>query len=182
MDLHWLLPPLLRKSIALPVITKDFLSSVIPQKTEKEQDEVWDILSSMDTELIGQIKENTLLVRKHLSGWEDQLPAKVRNLHGLRLRLLGHGADGRIFPPVPNRWQIVRRVLGEERQRWIVESDYIHPSSFEPEFPGRYTTFPWLQAYDKGGLPPFRYIGRVVETENDLLREIICIRTKNPVR
>ena len=164
LHVHWLLPPLLRKSIALPALTRDFLPAVMPQASETERAEVWQTL--LQFEELQQLREDTLVVRRYFPAWEAKLPALIKDLRGyplLRSRLLGHGADGRTFPPVPNRWKVVRQVEGQTDAEWTIESDYIHPPEQPPAAGNQYTTYPWLSAYQDQTYPPFRYIGRRLE-------------------
>ncbi|WP_188462983.1 hypothetical protein [Marivirga lumbricoides] len=168
--LHWILPAIFRKSIVLPVITRDFISSILPR--DINQNKVWDNLYSMDQSLMCRLNKNTLMVRQHFSVWKDYLKEKIPELNDnalLEERLLGHGSDGKNFPPVPNRYQVVRLRDNKEEKRWTIESDYIHP--VPPELKNKYSCFPWLHAYESEGEVPFRYIGRVAKKEEGVEKE-----------
>lgn len=162
LHLHWLMPSFLRKSIALPMLKRDYFDAALPSKTEQERYELWHALASFDSGLIRRIDKHTLMVLKPLSTWEST-PEIVKNHPILAARLSGQGANGRDFPAVPNRWEIVRLLNGTPQRRWTMESDFIHPAGFAPESPENYTTFPWLYSDGEGSNQPFRFIGRVLK-------------------
>lgn len=187
--LHWTLPSLLRRSIALPVLSRSFLSTIMPFNTTEEQNEIWEMLCSetweitnagesqtIKNEFLQCIQKDTLLVKRHFDSWRNLVPEKVKSINGyplLEARFLGHGADGKSFPTVPNRWMIIRSIPGKESKKWIIESDYIHPVSFEPEHLQKthFTSFPWYQHLDENENKPFRYIGRSLELKEGIEKE-----------
>jgi hypothetical protein len=68
------------------------------------------------------------------------------------------------FPAVPDRWLVIKRWLdGDARrvERWIVESNYLHPSGAVPERPAVSYPFPTNLELEPGARP-YRYLGRVV--------------------
>ena len=74
----------------------------------------------------------------------------------------GVHVDNRLlFPAVPNRWLIIRRVQGVVQQRWVVESDYLHPEGVKPQTGATISYTP-----GEGEYQPFRYLGRSLTWDN----------------
>ncbi|MFL5806704.1 MAG: hypothetical protein ACJ8CR_33870, partial [Roseiflexaceae bacterium] len=94
-----------------------------------------------------------------------RLPAGV-HLHWALPDALTRGrqtSDGQAFPPVPNRWLVVRsRGEGKDafEQAWVVESDYLHPDGAGAETGS--VAYPVDPSPDRGAYRPYRYLGRVV--------------------
>jgi hypothetical protein len=67
--------------------------------------------------------------------------------------------SGGSFPPVPDRWLVTRRALGDDEPvQWVVESNYLYP----PGHPGAPESIAWPMPLSQpgAGQPPFRRCGR----------------------
>ncbi|MEM9273006.1 MAG: hypothetical protein AAGA80_08600 [Cyanobacteria bacterium P01_F01_bin.143] len=69
--------------------------------------------------------------------------------------------DGFSFPAVPNRWLITRKSSGMVQERWIVESDYLHPEGVDVKDSVTIAYNPQEKEYQ-----PFRYLGRALSLQD----------------
>jgi hypothetical protein len=66
-----------------------------------------------------------------------------------------------VFPPLPNRWLIVRSGDPARPPRaWVIESDYLHPEGLSPR--PNAVSIPFAPNPDAGAFQPFRFLGRSV--------------------
>ena len=68
------------------------------------------------------------------------------------------GEQGITFPLVPNRWLIIRRGGNLVEEKWVVESDYLHPEGDPPEDTINILYYPATNEYQ-----PYRFLGRKLE-------------------
>lgn len=160
--LHWMPPPLFRRSIGLPVLTKEFLKSIVPNT--EIQDELWQKIFRLENHVV-EHRADALIIIKPFQLWEPGIFNDTRYgdfIKQLKDRLAGHHTDGMVFPAVPNRWLIKRSGKNVDEKDWIVESDFIHNE--KPANAHRYTTIPWLSNIPtKSKNIPYRYLGRFYE-------------------
>jgi len=79
------------------------------------------------------------------------------------------------FPPVPNRWLVVRQDPAQVKERaWLIESDYVHPPGARPP---RVIAYP--RATPAAGQPPFLYLGRQLELDPNTMVPLKPIGQEN---
>ncbi|HYJ04235.1 MAG TPA: hypothetical protein VEX43_03825 [Chthoniobacterales bacterium] len=83
-----------------------------------------------------------------------------------------NGADGPLFPAVPNRWLVVNTIAGTVRG-WLVESDYLYP---EPSNDPGGVLVMRPEGAGVQGNPPYRRMGRAVSLDGPYLPEPIAER------
>jgi len=73
-------------------------------------------------------------------------------------------ANGTVFPVVPNRWLVTRRIERQGRsvveKQWIVESDYLYPEGVGGQAGS--VSIPYAPGAAKRERQPFRYLGRTL--------------------
>lgn len=149
--LHWALPEALTKTMSLPLLRRDALESVFGLDLAKT---LWQKMLALNwlTPVAGNALAAFVTPREQRRGtWDDQSQS---DLLPTIEALLAQSA----FPAAPNRWLVVRRKMGKREGAWIVESDYLHPSSESTAPAG--VSFPVRSAASTA--PPFRYVGRTV--------------------
>ncbi len=152
--LHWALPDALTKTVGIRVVRKQVF-----EKTFQSQGEgIWEELITK-----GWIKK--------IDDTQASVISKDRNKETLENRWEAHRKDieailnqplGTTFPPVPNRWLVIRSGNGKDLEKWVVESDYLYPEG--QENPGSVNII-YRADPDKKKYQPFRYLGRKISWE-----------------
>ncbi|MGY3090537.1 hypothetical protein ACVWYF_003592 [Hymenobacter sp. UYAg731] len=73
------------------------------------------------------------------------------------------GENGVVFPVVPDRWLIIRRIKEDIDKAWVVESDYMHTAGNPDDNPYNGITYPLINS---GNEQPYRYMGRHYSVDN----------------
>jgi hypothetical protein len=67
------------------------------------------------------------------------------------------GDGGVVFPVVPDRWLVIRKIEKTVNQAWIVESNYLHRAGTPEDNPYNGISYPLINS---GSEQPYRYMGR----------------------
>ena len=162
LHLHWHLPEALTRSQAQPMLYFREMKKALP---EEEAAKVWDWLTKKEWiyPLIDGKLAGILIDPPQFRAALPEAAKELRSLEKIRELFLPRNTQ---FPPVPNRWIIVKRREGAPAPEKVVvlESDFLHP--FHEGNPHDSTPFPVGYEKPRPGAPdqaptnpPFRYLG-----------------------
>lgn len=164
LHLHWNLPPFLQRSARLPVLRReDLLALGLPAN-------IWQELLTLPSQPLFLLQDGLAMLTLPFTRWETELSISVRTLleNHPRLRtVLAGERDGKVFPPVPNRWWLQRFHKGEAGPKWLIQSDFIHPK--DGSIPHA-VAIPDFEVYSENPQQssPCRYIGRQIKWEEGM--------------
>ncbi len=147
--LHWSLPTALNKAIGATLLHKWELERLqieeVDQLWEHLIAEVWIKPINDDIASVVPPKDRlTAALGEQWSAWLVPIEALLSK------------PQGTSFPAVPDRWLIIRRTHGVITQKWMIESNYLHPVS--DDVANTSINIPYASPLSK--TPPFRYLGR----------------------